>query len=85
MNWTLEKEIVKEAEYIAGSWHMQKDADGVYISNWELMMYPIGRGADEKKAFLDMLERIEAYKSTLEAVKAEIESRLAEMKEKENV
>jgi len=84
MEWTLEKEIVREAEYVSGRWHLHKDANGVYISNWDLMSFPTGRGADEKEALRDMLEQIEAYKGTLEAVKHEAESELAKLEGKEN-
>ena len=79
MDWTLEKEIVREAEYVSGRWHLHKDAKGVYISNWDLMLFPTGSGANEKEAFDELLKKIEVYKSILEAVKREAESELAKL------
>ena len=84
MKWNLEKEIIKEAIHVTGRWHRHTNAEGVYISNWDLLDIPTGRGADEKEALRDMLEKIEAYKGTLEAVKREIEAHLAELEGGEN-
>lgn len=59
---------------------MELDEKGFYISNFEILLSPVGVGATEQEAFENMLKNIADYEKKLKQIRAEIQEHLAELK-----
>ena len=80
MKWVKTSGIPAKTELASGEWHIILDEKGFYISNFDILLPPVGVGATEKEAFKVMLENIAAYEQKLKRIRAEIQEHLNELK-----
>lgn len=80
MKWEKISAAPVKTELASGEWHIILDEQGFYISNFDILLPPVGVGATEKEAFKVMLENIAAYEQKLKRIRAEIQEHLNELK-----
>lgn len=80
MKWEKTCKRPVKTVFVNGEWHMELDEKGFYISNFEILLSPVGVGATEQEAFENMLKNIAEYEKKLKQIRAEIQEHLAELK-----
>ena len=80
MKWVKISAVPVKTELVSGEWHIILDEKGFYISNFDILLPPVGVGATEKEAFEVMLENIAEYEQKLNRIRAEIQEHLNELK-----
>ncbi len=80
MKWEKTCKRPVKTVFVNGEWHMELDEKGFFISNFEIILSPVGIGATEQEAFKVMLENITAYEQKLKRIRAEIQEHLNELK-----
>ena len=80
MKWEKISAAPVKTELASREWHIILDEKGFYISNFDILLPPVGVGATEKEAFESMLSNIAEYEQKLKRIRAEIQEHLNELK-----
>lgn len=80
MKWEKTCKRPVKTVFVNGEWHMELDEKGFYISNFEILLSPVGIGATEQEAFASMLSNIARYEQKLKKIRIEIQNHLNELK-----